>query len=498
MMSWLQAGAGLALMLAGWGYARHVAKARFPVPLIILLHDALAPLGTFIVLLGATGRPLFAGSFAFAAFGGFGFADGVKRAVLREPIVFTDMSEVIELFRHPRFYLPFAGTGRVLAGMALAVLLFAALFRLEPPLFAVSMLQAALWLGGGLLFIVLLVMLVRPWARLLRRLAPSGDALADARRFGPFAMLGVHGVIARAERKMRRTNAPVLAVDLPAGCRPPLVLVQSESFFDVRRLGLDDDALPGFAAAVREAAQWGRLETACWGANTTRTEFSVLTGLGDGETGFDHFNPYHAFARRLLPSLAWTLKAQGYQTVCVHPFDLRFYGRARVMRCLGFDRLVGPEAFTEADRAGLYVSDAALARHCVRLLDEAAGPLFVFAITMENHGPWVRGAELPVALRGADEGEGLGQYLHGLRSSDRMLNILRAGLGARQGVLGFYGDHMPSLPKGFAGLNFDETHTDYFLWRAGRGTAMPAPRRDIAAHDMPGQILALLREAAHD
>ncbi len=312
MMRWMQTGAGLILMLAGWGYARRVARAAFPRSMFVLLHDAIAPLGTFAVLLSATARPVFAGSVAFAAFGGFGFADGVKRAVLREPIVFTDMSEVIELFRHPRFYLPFAGTARVIGGALLAVLLFAMLFWLEPTLFPVTLTQSVSCLAAGLLFILILVLLAQPWALLLRHFQPSGDPLRDAQQFGPFGMLGVHGVTARAEREARRAAAPVLKADLPRCQRPPVVLVQSESFFDVRRLGLGDEALPGFAATISDAVQWGRLETPSWGANTTRTEFSALTGLSRAQIGFDYFNPlYHAFCPKAAAVFGPCLEGNG-------------------------------------------------------------------------------------------------------------------------------------------------------------------------------------------
>src|SRR5262249_739518 len=104
---------GLGLCFAGWLTVRAVARAWSFRPVAVVLLDVAAPFLVFLILLLATARPIYAGAVIFASFGGFAFADSVKRTVLREPIVFTDLSEVIWLFRHPKFYLPYAGTGLV-------------------------------------------------------------------------------------------------------------------------------------------------------------------------------------------------------------------------------------------------------------------------------------------------------------------------------------------------------------------------------------------------
>jgi len=486
---------GLMMTLAGWGAARAVAGAGINRPVLILIHDGLVPLGTFFVILLASGRPLLGGAVALGAFGGFAFADKVKRSVLREPIVFTDMSEVVELFRHPQFYLPFAGTGRVIAGAVFVILAYAAILLAFRPVFAVS----AEWSLSILVATLALILFwangpIGIWARLLRRFRPDGDPLTDARRFGPFAMIGCYGIIARAERQTRRAAAPAVGLGIKLAQSPPVVLVQSESFFDVARLGLGEETLPAFHAAHR-TGQWGRLSVPCWGANTTRTEFSVLTGLGQVEAGYDILNPYHAFADKPLPSLGRFFKNRGYRTVCIHPFDLSFYGRRRIMPLLGFDEVIGQAVFAGAAGRRGYVTDAAVAETVVQLLAQPGRPLFVFVISMENHGPWSQGMDLPAALRAVRDrnaDDGLGDYLDTLKGADAMIALLTAALerDGRNGLLGFYGDHMPSLPRAFAALGFAESDTDYLLWRPDAGA--PA-RRDIAAEALPHALLTMLQ-----
>jgi hypothetical protein len=76
----------------------------------------------------------------------------------------------------------------------------------------------------------------------------------------------------------------------------------------------------------------------------------------------------------------------------------------------------------------------------------------------------------------------LQRYLDGLRRSDEMLGILTSELERRRcgATLGFYGDHLPSLPEAFAHFGFNEPHSDYVIWAeddaAARHCGLPAYR----------------------
>jgi phosphoglycerol transferase MdoB-like AlkP superfamily enzyme len=328
--------------------------------------------------------------------------------------------------------------------------------------------------------------------RIYERLAPSRDPVHDATRFGLLAGFVIHATIARAERPQRRAG---LTPKQTSGVSKPgaIVLVQSESFFDVARLdpALTDAVLPAFSACRAESLQSGRLVVPCWGANTIRSEFAVLTGLPEARLGLDRFNPYADFAHVPIESLAWRARAAGWRTVCVHPFDLSFYGRNRVLPMLGFETLIGPEAFTSAALGGFYVRDQALAQRIATLLDETRENVLVLAITMEGHGPWDAGEEiaLPPSLGDIPEHAALSRFLFRQRSADQSLLTLTDALRRRhgRGVLGFYGDHQPSLPKAFAALGHNDERTDYMIWQSD--VTGPNERRDLAAHEL-GQAIA--------
>ena len=118
---------------------------------------------------------------------------------------------------------------------------------------------------------------------------------------------------------------------------------------------------------------------------------------------------------------------------------------------------------------------------------------------MGNHGPWrLKGPAIDAGLarqfdpEGVPQGGDLLRYLDGLRQSDEMLDILVEGMErrGRDGVLAFYGDHLPSLPRAFDHFGFEEWASDYVLWP---GAATPARQLDLPVYQLPQLIKDTLR-----
>ncbi|HEX2151952.1 MAG TPA: LTA synthase family protein, partial [Stellaceae bacterium] len=500
-------------MLAGWLAPRRIARAGIAPLTVILLDFAPFALGAALLAI-ATGRPLFVGVVMAALGAGFCLADHTMRKTLREPVVFSESVELPQVFTHPHLYLPFAGPGLVLGGALAALSAAVGLLIVEPPAWEPRPLTA---LAAVVLIAASIGMAARERpvgivAGALRRIArPTGEPFKDTAVLGPFATLFVHTVIARAERGMRRRRfatqcdlrQPRHSGDLamreklgsgnagfgnvearfsargpgrkgqagasvPAG---PIIIVQCESFFDARRLSptIPPELLAGFAACCASSTLFGRLAVPGWGANTMRTEFAVLTGISEAELGYDRFNPYYALARAPTKSHVWRLRRAGYHTICLHPFDRRFFRRDLAMPALGFERFLGRETLG-APRTPPYYPDPDLAHDILRIVDCERPETFIFAITMGNHGPWLaNGPSIDPGITARCEpgdipdGAGLVRYLDGLKRSDAMLQILIGELErrGRPAVVAFYGDHLPSLPRAFAHFGFTETSADY-------------------------------------
>lgn len=443
-----------------------------------MLHAGLWCVGLGL-LYGLTARPLFSGVNLLLLWLLIVLVSNAKYHSLREPFVCADFEYFSDAVRFPRLYLPFFGFGKAaLLALGFLVYLWAGLSFETPGARLEALVPLALGLG-----------LLRLGSR---RVTPSFDAEQDVRTWGLAASLWRYFWAARVPVDRAGLGSPFActAAQTATGPLPDLVSIQSESFFDVRDLwpGVRREVLGEFDRLGRESLARGKLQVAAWGANTVRTEFAYLTGIPAGRLGVHRFNPYRVLARQGLPSIALALKAQGYRTVCIHPYDGSFYGRDKVLPALGFDAFIDVRAFDASHKAGPFIGDCAVAQK-IRELLQAPGreqPLFIHAVTMENHGPLhletVADSELPAWFeRPLQPGmSDLAPYLRHIGNADRMLGMLRDTLMAQpnEALLCFFGDHVPILPQVYQAIGAPAGDTDYLIWSNRRqpGCA-PAPIR---------------------
>jgi hypothetical protein len=455
----------------------------------VALH--LAGVGLLYALVFAlTARPWFSALSVVALVGLMAVISNAKYASLREPLVFTDLSLFSQIFAHPRLYLPFLSAANGV-GIALGGGLFIAGFLIDtawvPRSSGIALLTAFVSCG------LCIVLSEKLDSRL--DLVPADDQ----RRHGFFAVFIAYlfnGLRPRTLREFRRSvDAGPFAHGMPVN-RPDVIVIQSESFFDIRRLGtmIEASLLDHMDAAKRESIQYGELTVPAWGANTMRTEFAMLTGLTEQSLGYARFYPY-AFVRRPCASLAACFRRAGYQTTAIHPYAANFFGRARVFRLLQIERFLDIGGFGDAQRCGPYIADHAVAEKIIEQLDSQVDePVFIFAITMENHGPLhletvQPGEDVTYHSLGDDpQWRDLTVYLRHLAHADAMVARLIAHLKKRKRktVLCFYGDHVPALPTVFNALNADPVRSDYFIWR--NDPIAPAAQKNLRIDEL-GQAL---------
>ncbi|WP_334158851.1 LTA synthase family protein [Achromobacter insolitus] len=423
-----------------------------------------------------------------------------KYHALREPFVYPDFEYFTDAIKHPRLYLPFFGLMRALAaGGGYGAALWAGL-ALEDSVTA----GAGIWLVSFaelpqehifdptapvvpfLAHTAALVIAGLALAVLAGKRNPvSFGASSDLRCLGLIAALWAY---ARAEHQPTadlRNRAPFANAkppDVLPDPLPDLVVIQSESFFDARRVYpqlLREDILANFDLLKSEAIAHGQLKVPAWGANTVRTEFAFLSGVSPDELGIHQYNPYRKLAGEGFPTIASYLKSLGYRTVCVHPYHRNFYRRDKVLPLLGFDEFIGIEAFMNVPHDGPYVGDRALGEYVVQMLDsDQVSPLYVHVITMENHGPlhWETGSKedaFEIFLGDVPYGcEDLVLYARHLRNADAMFSMLRRTLKnrSRPSSLCIYGDHVPIMPGVYQKLGAPTGETDYVLWQSDAAT----------------------------
>ncbi|HWU72820.1 MAG TPA: LTA synthase family protein [Sphingomonas sp.] len=398
----------------------------------------LAMTSVFALWLAIFGDATAAAVLAIAAMALFTVASNAKHRMLGEPLVFSDLALIAGIFRHPRFYftaIPARQRWLAAIGASAAVIALLPLISPRP--------QPHL-MGAGLLLLASGVLWLLLRTRSFASIVSMPDLAGDVGRFGLIATLLLYW------RRWRRSPDPAPCPTLApkAGLTSPaapqlIIVVQCESFADpVEITGQTVSTLPGLDRARTMAWQHGDLHVSGFGAYTMRTEYGLLFGRSETALGFRRFDPFltaHSEASYALPA---RLAGAGYQSSFVHPHDMRFYSRDRLMPAIGFDEVIGESGFTPVPPGGgRYVDDRTLGAALVDLAGQAATPRLIYAVTMENHGPWDSDNAQDATGR-------LDAYLGRLRSSDAMLDDLIQYLSTdgRPALLVFFGDHRPSIP----------------------------------------------------
>ena len=466
---------------------------------------AIAPIAMFyLTLFMLSYRPIFSVVFTLVFYLGIIVANNAKFRVLKEPLVYSDFSLLREAFKHPELYVGYIGPFKISVVFLLggSALVGGALY--EPAVIErISFndyLPVLIFLGllTGLIYMITWGALRQVFQQILAKYGASTHVEDDIEKLSLIVCLVFYFLLSGANAKKvvalsrRNRNDPIFP-DSSLKKRPHLIAVQSESFFDARRLltHVPDGFLRHFDAASHEAAFSGRMKVSAWGANTLRTEFAFLSGLTDEALGMHRFNPYLSLEHRKIWNLASHLRDSGYKTVCIHPFDRSFFGRDKVFPDLGFEEFIDIKSFSADQKVGPYISDAAVTDKIEEYLKTNNRPLFLFAITMENHGRWVgdrikRNPELRAAM--PVKSNELLQYLSHLRNADTMIGRLVATLksGRRNATFCFYGDHLPSLPHVFDSIGYKDPQTDYFIWQT---KCVKGQRVDLSADQLNRMVL---------
>lgn len=402
-----------------------------------------------------------------------------------------------------------------------AVLILVAMWRLEPPLFARRTGGKRLAASGALLLLLgsLLggwsgwariynghVLWLEPWSAASTR--QHAGLVSELTMFRlQYAQNKPKPDRAAAEQLIRQSAGPLRqSLATPnAATLPDIVVVQSESFFDpsIMKGYANADLTPNLRRLARHGTS-GALHVPTFGGGTIRTEFEMLTGLS--LRYFDDMQfPYLQMGHKQVPSLVHVLDAHGYATVAVHGNDPSFWNRSSAFKALGFQRFVSQADFPrDAPNDGKYMADSAMTDEILRQLKDSGPPQFIFAISIEAHGPYdvppkdtaARDAiAVPAGIEGKDKLE-LQNYLYHMQHADQQLGRLAAALARRQRptLLLFYGDHLPALTNVYRTDGFVDgggmlAQPGTWLLLDPRGNDQPV-HEDTAAWLMPGQLLA--------
>ncbi|MGA0588416.1 LTA synthase family protein [Dyella sp. KRB-257] len=491
---------------------------------VYVLANALPGLLLAGALLAFTRRAVLSFGLALAAEGTVYAVNQLKVANLGTPLIPADFCMIGQLDKGGSHvlgaYLPHSPWPYL--AMLAAVVLLVALWRREPRLLPRRPHMPRLLAGTASLALLLtLIAGATPWTRLYNDrtlwLEPW-SATSTATHSGLLSALMLyrlhygHGarkpdpaaareLLGRADGVLRRQA--VAGVTADEGL-PDIVVVQSESFFDPRLLNGYRHAriTPNFDHLARRGTS-GALHVPTFGGGTIRTEFEVLTGLSLRYFPDLQF-PYLQLNAKVVPGLVRTLRSNGYETVAIHGNDPSFWNRTSAFKAIGFDRFVSQSAFPAGTaNDGQYMADRGMTDEILAQLKSSGPPQFLFAISIEAHGPYdtmpADPAErdampVPAGITGKDKLE-LQNYLYHIHHADQELGRLADVLARRERptLLLFYGDHLPALTHVFQRTGFVDggnmlSEPGTWLLVDPRKAAGPQ-RTAVASWMLPGLLL---------
>lgn len=241
------------------------------------------------------------------------------------------------------------------------------------------------------------------------------------------------------------------------GIQPNIIIIMSEAFWDpsvMEAIQFSQSPTPSIDK-LKSNSIYGYLESPTFGGGTANTEFELLTG-----NSVHYFNPgymvYPNEIKKPIIALPSILKKQGYKCKAIHPFKNWYWNRREVYKHMGFDEFLSEEYLLNPVYKGYFISDEHVTDLIIKELEVPKDPLFIFAVTMQNHGPFndnrYDGYTSDIKVSGnvsAESLKTLQTYTQGVYDADKALGKLIDYCSniSEPTIVLFFGDHLPHLGK---------------------------------------------------
>lgn len=240
---------------------------------------------------------------------------------------------------------------------------------------------------------------------------------------------------------------------------PNVIFIMSEAFFDITELpgvSYSSDPCPVFHKLSQEGTS-GKFISPTFSGGTGYVEAEVLTGLcGKNLNINDNLTSLSTDSYKRMPVITDVFKNYGYETTFVHSYNSELYNRKNMYAGFGFDNIYFHDSFPkETERHNELISDSDLTKKIISLIEEKdEKPLFMYAVSMENHYPYINGKYAPderinVKSKKLDtkELEILNALADGINGADTALGELIDYLKTETEpyMVIFFGDHLPNL-----------------------------------------------------
>lgn len=239
--------------------------------------------------------------------------------------------------------------------------------------------------------------------------------------------------------------------DSGEGVRPVnIICIMNESWSDLSVIApfeTDEDSFSYYHSLAENCVK-GMVYVPVFGALTSNTEYEFLTAnsMAFAPSGSV---PFQIYMKKHTPSVVESVKDQGYQAIAMHPFPAANWNRTEAYNSLGFDQFLDLGYFADSPELRGYVSDRGAYEKVIGLTEEEEESLFIFLVTMQNHGGYTMEYKPDVHLTDYADMPQTEQYLSLIKESDRALEYLIEYY--RQSdeptLIMMFGDHQPGVEE---------------------------------------------------
>ncbi len=301
----------------------------------------------------------------------------------------------------------------------------------------------------------------------------------------------IHGV-SHEDAENAREILSEYSGDSESESYPNIIVIMNESFSDLANMSdapFSDTVTP-FWDSIEYNTVSGELLVSVYGGLTCNTEFEFLTGMSMYNLPMNT-TPFMQYINGEIPSIASHLKSEGYYCIGMHPYWDKSWDRDKVYPLLGFDSFIAAKSrdelsVSETNKSGGsassldysmfggtqgkllrgYMSDRANYEKIIELYEnkEPGTPLFIFNVTVQNHGNYDDAEYENSIYTGDYEGQYplADQYFSLLHESDEAFYELIEYFNRQTEptIILMFGDHQPSIEQEFYD-KYVYPHTDY-------------------------------------
>ena len=268
-----------------------------------------------------------------------------------------------------------------------------------------------------------------------------------------------------------------------------IIVIMNEAWADYSyagKLETDYDPMP-YYHNLEENTIKGHTLVCITGGGTAKTEYEFLTG--NSVKRYPGMVPYVSYFTHDQYSLVTTLQSQGYKAEVMHPYIAKNWNRPSAYQLLNFERFYTEDDFPEsAERIRGSISDKANYEKIVDMVEKKEdpdAPWFLFDITMQNHGGYMKSKyEGNIHINSYEEEEegeraAVDRYLSLMKETDNALMYLIEYFRSVEEptLIVMFGDHYPSIPdsivENLSGVPLEELSleeqqryyaTPFFIW----------------------------------